>query len=289
MKKFLFLLWMGLTLSAGWAAEPCCDATFRQAAGTAEFAAMHPLKIANERYQSKGYIVKLSDFGAEDVAYLALPERPPLGGIVLIHEWWGLNDFIKAEADKFADLGYEALAVDLYNGKVAADATEASQLMQGLHTPSALKTIEAAVRLLRESPKFKVPKVVTLGWCLGGGISLQAALQVRGVDGVVMYYGPVELNAKKLEQLHVPLCGIFAARDKWVTPAAVQEFQGLLKEMGKENEIHTYDADHAFANPSNAKYDKAKATEARAVAQAFLQRVFSEPAAGPGIIDRIFK
>jgi carboxymethylenebutenolidase len=143
--------------------------------------------------------------------------------------------------------------------------------------------------LLKESPKFKVEKVATWGWCMGGGLSLQAALQVKGLDAAVIYYGPVELDRDRLAKLTVPLCGHFAMRDDWVTPVSVQQLDGLLAELDKPHEFHYYDAVHAFANPSNAKYDKAKAAEAWSVSLAFLRRTFAEPPRKPNVIDRIEK
>lgn len=276
-------------LSASLRAETnCCEEAFMKASKTPDFTQAHPLLKVSNPPELKGHMVAMSDFGSEDLAYLSLPDTPPKGGVVLIHEWWGLNDQIKLWADKLAAEGFVTVAVDLYNGQVATDPTQASQLMQGVRESSALKTIRAGARLLKESPKFKVNTVATWGWCFGGGYSFKAAHDIREVDAAVVFYGPPKNDPEWIAHLNVPICGIFATRDQWVTPAMVDQFEQQMKAQNKDLEIHRFDAEHAFANPSNAKYDAPHAEEAWKIAIDFLTRQLSKPPRpGPNFFQKL--
>jgi carboxymethylenebutenolidase len=270
--------------------EPCCPPDLLQkAADSSAFAAAHPLKATTPTPTLLGTNVRLTDFGAEDIAYLSIPTVQPRGGVVLIHEWWGLNDHLKATADRFAAQGYVALAVDIYNGKVTTDPALAAELMKSVRPASALRTIAAGVRFLKESPRFKTETVATIGWCLGGGLSLQAGLRNPNVDAIIMYYGAPETDPDKLKALRIPLLGIWAARDEWITPAAVQTFDQNLKNLEVSHEFHSFDAEHAFANPSNANYDAAAADKAWNLTLDFLGRSLGQPRKDPNLFEKIFK
>ncbi|HYL06449.1 MAG TPA: dienelactone hydrolase family protein, partial [Thermoanaerobaculia bacterium] len=175
----------------------------------------------------------------------------PLAGIIVIHEWWGLNDNVKAMTRRLAGEGYVALAVDLYGGKVADNPDGAKQLMGAVMADraSATATLRAADEFLKRQG---APKIGVIGWCFGGGWSLAAALDLpEGIDAAVMYYGQPEKDRARLERLRAPLLGLFGADDKSILPAAVKEMEATLKQLGKNVEIHIYDgAGHAFANPS---------------------------------------
>ena len=199
--------------------------------------------------------------------YLARPQTPPAGaplpGVIVIHEWWGLNDNVKAATRRLAGEGYRALAVDLYNGKVADTPDGAKQLMGGV-----MANRDAAFAVLRAAHAFLkrqgAPKVGVIGWCFGGGWSLQTALEIsQGIDAAVVYYGQPEKDRARLERLHAPLLGLYGAEDQGIPPAAVHEMEATLKQLGKSVEVHVYDgAGHAFANPSGTNYRPAAADDA---------------------------
>jgi len=199
--------------------------------------------------------------------YLARPRTPPAGahlpGLIVIHEWWGLNDNIKATTRRLAGEGYTALAVDLYGGKVADNPDAAKQL-----AGAAMANRDAAFAVLRAADDYLkrqgAPKIGVIGWCFGGGWSLQTALEIPpGIDAAVMYYGQPEKDRARLERLRAPLLGLFGADDKSIPPAAVHELEATLKQLGKTADFHIYEgAGHAFANPSGTNYRPAAAEDA---------------------------
>ncbi len=207
-------------------------------------------------------------------AYLSLPDgvTAPVPGIVLIHEWWGLNANIEHWADRLAGLGYATLAVDLYGGQVATTPDEAMAAMQAVDEAQADAILDAAIAFLADSPEIQAPKRAVMGWCFGGGWSLEAALDHPELDAAVMYYGMPETDPERLRTLEPALLGIFANQDGHITPEVVDQFEAALGEAGKPAELHRYDADHAFANPSNPKYDEVNAAAAWDAVVAFLGR-----------------
>jgi carboxymethylenebutenolidase len=257
------------------------------AAADKDLAAAHPLK-PEAAIELRGAMVKLSDFGTDEVAYLSLPTVPPLGGVIVLHEWWGLNVHMKQTTDRLAEEGFVALAVDLYNGAIVTNPERAAELMRELNPASAMKTITAATRFLRESPRFRTARVATIGWCMGGGISLQAALQVKGLNAAVIYYGPVETDEKKLSKLQIPILGLYALQDKWVTPEAVRGFEEMLTRMEKLHEFQSFEAVHAFANPSNASYHAEFAAQAWKRSITFLRRELGSAEPKKNIFQKVF-
>lgn len=202
---------------------------------------------------------------------LAVPDVKPAGAVMLIHEWWGLNDQIKSVASEVAKQGYLALAIDLYAGKLAATPADAETYMKAVVPAEARETMSAWVDWLKQHPDGN-GKVATIGWCFGGGMSLQAALD-RPVDGAIVYYGNVARTADELKSLKGPVLGIFATQDQWINPAMVQGFEAEMKKAGKVLELHNYDANHAFANPTGQNYDAADARQAWDHTAAFLKLV----------------
>lgn len=198
--------------------------------------------------------------------YLARPTAQyfaPLPAILVIHEWWGLNDNVKAMTRRLAGEGYVALAVDLYEGKVATNPDEAKALMEDSLTKlrRQVDNLQGGYNYLGES--FKAPKIGVIGWCYGGGWSLEAGLNVPGLDAVVMYYGRVVTDPAELKDLEAPLLGLFGENDKSLPTADVKAFEAKLKELGKEATIVIYPgADHAFANPSGGNYNPEAAADA---------------------------
>jgi carboxymethylenebutenolidase len=215
--------------------------------------------------------------GSETVSsYLATPEgagKKP--AIVVIHEWWGLNDFVRGKADAFAKQGYVALAVDLYRGKVATDADVAHQLMRGMPDDRALRDMKAAVSYLRTRPDVDVAKIASVGWCMGGGLSLDLAVAEPTLSGAVIYYGHLMTDPATIAALKVPLLGNFGGQDQGIPPESVKEFEAAAKKDGKSVDFKIYpDAGHGFASsrdPGTFKAEDAKDANARA--DAFLAKV----------------
>jgi len=195
---------------------------------------------------------KLAD-GRSVKAALALPQGQAQGSILLVHEWWGLNNQIKSVASEFANQGYAALAVDLYQGKVADTRDGARNLMQSVDPEVATETLNIWVKRLREDARAGA-KLATIGWCFGGGWSLNASLAAP-VDATIVYYGRVNKMAEELSALKGPVLGHFATQDKWINKQMVSGFESAMDAAGKSYSTYWYDAQHAFANPTSARYD----------------------------------
>jgi carboxymethylenebutenolidase len=221
----------------------------------------HPLRVA-EASGLKGQAVSATVGNVTLAGYLSKPEGAgPFATVIMFHEWWGLNTHIKQQADTLAKEGFAVFAPDLYDGKVATDPKTAGQYMNELDQAKAQKTLKASYAWVRAQPFAKGKKVGSVGWCMGGGHSLQLGLH-EPVDAVVVYYGMVEKDPAVLKKLKGPLLGIFADRDGWITPAIVKDFEAALKTTPVKHQIHHYDADHGFANPSNPNYQSEMATDA---------------------------
>jgi carboxymethylenebutenolidase len=198
--------------------------------------------------------VTLSTGGGRTVrAALASPAQTPAPGVMLVHEWWGLNDQIKSVAASLADAGYLALAIDLYDGQATAEPDVARSLTQAVEPEAATDTLASWLRWLKDHDK-STGKLATIGWCFGGGWSLNASL-AEPVDATVVYYGNVAKDAATLAALKGPVLGHFATRDGWINPEMVAGFEREMRAAGKAHESHWYEADHAFANPTQARYD----------------------------------
>lgn len=211
---------------------------------------------------------------AGEQVYLSLPEgkQGPFPAVIVIHEWWGLNEHIEHWADRLAAEGYAALAVDLYGGQVATTRDEAMQLMKGLDQAKALERLKAAVAFLRQDARVQAPKVGAIGWCLGGAWSLQLALAEPTLAACVLYYGRLVTDPQQLQAIKAPVCGIFGTQDRSIPPETVDAFERALEQAGVPHELHRYEADHAFANPSGQRYASAEAADAWEKARAFLAR-----------------
>ncbi|HVV84364.1 MAG TPA: dienelactone hydrolase family protein [Kofleriaceae bacterium] len=204
-------------------------------------------------------------------AYLSLPAgQPPFPALVVIHEWWGLNEHIEHWADRLAGDGYAALAVDLYGGKVATTPDDAMAAMKAVDPAQAARTISAAIDFLARDPRVTAAHRGVIGWCFGGGWALQTAIAHPELDAAVIYYGQPVTDPTMLASIKAKLLGIFANRDQSIPPAVVDRFEAALKQAGVDARILRYDADHAFANPSGAHYDQAAATAAWAEVEPFL-------------------
>ena len=199
---------------------------------------------------------------------------PPLPAIIVVHEWWGLNDGVRALADRLAGEGYTVLAVDLFGGEVAETPDEARKLMmQVLENPAAAEeNMRQAYQFLRDTAG--APRIATLGWCFGGSWAFNTALLFpEELDAAVVYYGQVGTDVEELESLEVPILGHFAEEDRSIPVATVQAFTDALEEAGVVHDILIYPGvGHAFANPSGSNYDADSARLAWERSVAFLDR-----------------
>ncbi len=207
-------------------------------------------------------------------ASVALPSAQRAPAVMLIHEWWGLNDQIKAVAADYARSGHVALAIDLYDGKVATSPAEAQALMQAtMKEPKAgFETCAAWIDWLKQHPRA-TGSVGTVGWCFGGGWSLNASI-ARPVEATVIYYGHVLRSVDQLKKLKGPVMGHFARQDRFIDAKMVGAFEKTMAEAGRKDDLQVfwYDADHAFANPSGNRFDEAAARLARSRTAAFFRQ-----------------
>lgn len=226
-----------------------------QASPAARVQPRRPVKASEVVYGSPG--------GKELRGYLAVPEdaSDTIPGLIVIHEWWGLNDNIRSMARQLAGEGYAALAVDLYGGKVGDTPEEARKLVQAVDQDAARANLRAAYRYLEGRG---APRIGVIGWCFGGGWSLQTALLFPdSLDAAVIYYGHLVTDPKALADLEVPIEGHFGAEDSSIPVKDVHRFGEILDSLGVTEHLYVYQgAGHAFANPSGTRYVKAAADTA---------------------------
>jgi len=189
--------------------------------------------------------------------YLAQPKEPGnYPGIVMIHEWIGLNDYVKEMARQLAAEGYVVLAVDLFEGKAAKDTTEAREFSTKARNniPAAVANMKSAVEFLKNQDNVDDNRTASMGWCFGGGMSMQLALNEK-LSATIIYYGQLETDKEKLKAIEWPVLGIFGEADTSIPVESARQFDKDLDELGIENEIYIYpNVGHAFANPSGMNY-----------------------------------
>ena len=205
-------------------------------------------------------------------AYLVDPQGDPKGNLVVVHEWWGLNDWVKRTADRFAAQGFRVLAPDMYRGKVAKDPDTAHELMRGLPDERAIADIQAAANYLRPpSSGAKLLKNGVIGFCMGGGFALKASLEKSPFDATVVCYGAPVLSPTRLKLLRGPLLGIYGKEDQGITPDDVNKLQALGRAAGRNVRMEEFDGvGHAFLNDTNPKYKEDVALQAWTQIDAFL-------------------
>lgn len=212
-----------------------------------------------------GELVEFKANGRTTGGYLAIP-RAGRGqrtgpGVIVIQEWWGLVDHIKDVCERFAEAGFVALAPDIYHGKTAKSPDEAGKLMMALRVDEAEKDLHGAAQYLLDHDATTGDKIGVVGFCMGGALALYAATKNANIGACVVFYG-VHPNVKPdLPNLQAPVLGIFAADDKSVPPATVQQLENSLKSLGKEVEVIIYpNTDHAFFNDTRPEVYNAAAS-----------------------------
>jgi carboxymethylenebutenolidase len=235
-----------------------------------------PQELTTEQMMTKGEMVTYYEEKGV-TGYLAVPEgEGPFPALILIHEWWGLNENVKNLADDFAKEGYIALAVDLYEGQLAQDTTQAGELAGQVRSnlEPAFANLNTAVAYLKNLDNVDSEKLASVGWCFGGGWAYQMAKNDLGVKASVMYYGQFSLE-DDLEMMKADIIGHFGEEDRSIPVDDVKEFQAKLKTISGDHEVYIYEnAGHAFANEDNQEaYREESAQEARDRTISFLARV----------------
>jgi carboxymethylenebutenolidase len=243
---------------------------YLQEAATPEFANMHPdvKQYSQEPLAGSMIQYKTSD-GLVANGYFIPSKKKSKKWLIVVQEWWGLNENIKHEADKYSkDLqDMNILAVDMYDGKVAATADSAAKIMRSVDMNRLANIIRGAITLAGD----KAP-IYTVGWCFGGMWSLQTAILAGSqAKGTVMFYGRPESNMEKLKSIQCDVIGFFGNLDRSPAPAMVTEFENNMKAAGKNLVTHKYEAGHGFANPSNPSFNAAAAADSYSKAIAFLR------------------
>jgi carboxymethylenebutenolidase len=178
--------------------------------------------------------------------------KGPFPALIVIHEWWGLNDWVKDQASKLADQGYEALAIDLYRGKVATTPDQAHEIMRGVPDDRAKRDLHAAFDYLASQSNVKKDRIGAIGWCMGGGYSLDVALDEPTLAADVINYGHLATDPDAIAKINAPILGLFGAQDHGISPDDVHKFESAVKKAGKKIDVKIYDdAGHGFENPNN--------------------------------------
>jgi len=206
-------------------------------------------------------------------ATLYMPKgEAPFPALVVIHEWWGLNDWVKQQASDLADQGYVALAIDLYRGQVATTPDEAHQIMRGVPEDRANRDLLAATAYLRSLPTVYPKRVGAIGWCMGGGYALDLAIADPKLKVAVINYGHLASDKTTLKKIHAQILGIFGGQDKGISVADVHKFETEMNALDKKVEIQIFfDAGHGFENPNNQEgYRAEDAASAQKITDDFL-------------------
>jgi carboxymethylenebutenolidase len=276
MKKvsILVLLIFSGIFAFGQSKMACCAKSptqqFAMLASDKKFVMSHPIPRPYHFQTTIGKAVtyRTADSKTAD-AFEFRAKKSTNNWLLVIHEWWGLNDFVKHESEKlYDDMGdINVLDLDLYDGKVATTREDAGKYMQAVNDTRAQAIINGAIAYV--GPKARI---ATIGWCFGGGWSLQASIMAGKQDvACVMYYGMPEKDISRLKTLNGDVLGNFANKDGWINPKVVAQFAADMKAAGKKLELHQYDADHGFANPSNPIYNSDATKDAYAHTLAFLK------------------
>lgn len=275
MKKIIILSIALASSSLAFAQKSCCakpesTEAFAMLTHDKKFVATHldptPFTLSNPIGQNISF--KTPD-GKEGYAYEIKATTPTNNYIFVIHEWWGLNDYIKQESEKlFSTLGnVNVIAIDLYDKKVAAVKDSAAKYMQSVKSERAEAIIKGVL-----SHVGNKANIATIGWCFGGGWSLQTSIEGgKQAVGCMMYYGQPEKDVNRLKTINCDIVGFFGNLDQWPSPAVVDQFVKDAAAAGVKLSVNRYEANHAFANPSNPNHNQAATDDAYAKVLAFVK------------------
>lgn len=274
--KYVFIAFTALLFSFnGYSQNSCCMLNTGNAnavlAMNESFAKQHAEPLAFKLEKPLGELIEMpAKDGKSAKAYFIKSKKKSNKYLFVFHEWWGLNDHIKRESEHLYNSfkNVNIIAIDLYDGGLAATREEAQKLVGGLDDARARAIIKAAFDYAGTNAE-----VATYGWCMGGAWSLQAALiGGNSVDACVMYYGMPEMDVEKLKTLQTDVLGIFAEKDNHINVETVKSFEAKMKEAGKDIVVYNYVAEHAFANPSNPQYNAEATKDAFIKASAYLSK-----------------
>jgi carboxymethylenebutenolidase len=214
-------------------------------------------------------------------AYLSIPSgKGPFPAIIVIHEWWGLNDWVKESARQLSSEGYVTLAVDLYRGKVASDPELAHELMRGLPEDRAARDLVSAAAYLKTRTEVNQKKIGSIGWCMGGGYSLAAALNIPDLSACIICYGRLVTDSSSIARIPCPVLGLFGQEDQGIPPQSVREFEADARRLGKDVSVSIYPgAGHAFMNRNNRNkpgYQPTASKDAWSRISTFFQRTLKQ-------------
>ena len=225
-------------------------------------------------YQSKGEMEQISIQNADPTQIYSLKRDENINNyLILVHEWWGLNDFVKRAADySYRKLkNVNVIAIDLYDGKQASKREEAKKLMQAVSDERAYEIIDGVMEHI--GPEANI---ATLGWCFGGGWSMKTAIRAgKQTQGCVMYYGMPVQDLEELAKLNSDLLFIYGTQDNWIDQGVAEELKSNCEALNKEINVLAFDADHAFANPTQKTYNQSAAKEANSAAIEYLKAKFN--------------
>lgn len=207
-------------------------------------------------------ILEFSTPDGATTAYIAIPDNLSVDtkAVVVIHEWWGLNDYMKSKVDGYAAEGFIAIAPDLYRGKIATNPEDASKMMHALAIEDGLNTIETAMEKARE--KYGISHFGITGYCMGGTFALWGACELEGISAAAPFYGDIP-DESILQTLKVPVVFVSGIHDKWITPEKVAGLENAAAKFGLDVDSLKYDADHAFCNSTRPEvYNEAAANDA---------------------------
>jgi len=272
-KLYVAFLTMALVWSVNALCQSCCArrTDMQTLALNKQFQASHEAPLPFSYAAESGYMIQFPIFSGKEGNAFYVPANGPSDKVLLIfHEWWGLNDYIKKEAENWQKLlggNVAVYALDLYDGQVAITPDEAGKIMNGLDPNRGVAIING---LLDKIGKGK--KIATLGWCMGGSWSFTGAVLAGGAGaGCVMYYGFPEKDPNKIKPLKCDVLYIRGSKDNFIKESDVLDFETKVKVMGHDITMYSFDAVHAFANPSNPKYDVKAAGEAQDLSLKFLK------------------
>jgi len=264
MKKVKLIVLGLIVTMAAWAQNDVEDITvchtpatekFAMFASNKDFNSSHPNPVPYVHQSEVGKMIKIKTTDGTDAnGYLLLAKKKTNNWVFVFQEWWGLNDHIKREAEQlYNDLGnVNVIALDMYDGKLATTPADAGKYMGEFKQDRGNIIVKGAIAYAGKSAK-----IATVGWCFGGGQSMQATLSAeKQAVACVIYYGMPETDVSRLKNLSCDVLAIWPTQDKWINKDVMDKFEADMKTAGKKLTVKAYDADHAFANPSNPKFNK---------------------------------
>jgi len=265
----LFSLAMLFACGGSQSNENSKEESFEDLGDQAVFKEKHDEPKEMEMTDFKGEMIEIEVEGGESARAYALTKAERTKYLLVFHEWWGLNDHIKQEADRFSEklTDVNVIALDLYDGKLATERDSAAKYMQTADKERIMAILDGAMKMMPANAE-----IATVGWCFGGGWSLQAAIEAGDrAEACVMYYGMPEKDLDRLKALDSDVLFIFAEKDQWINQEVADEFEANMKQTENDLIIKSFDADHAFANPTQESYVEEAAKEANAIALEFIK------------------